>query len=572
MKQIKLNISGMTCSSCEVIIERVLKKVQGVRNVQVSRSKESAHILCENDITIDDLQNAVSEKGYKLFYDDPIEHPPKSEFVVKNRKKFAEIGAIVLFMISGYVILSQLNLIPEGIGVTDNMSYGFVFIIGLVAATSTCLAVAGGLLLAVANKYNEANPNMTGMQKFKPHIWFNIGRVVSYVLLGGLIGALGSVLSISTKVTGIITIIASLFMIIMGIQLLQIFPWMNKIQLKMPKFIAHRIYDASNQETKSPNKLTSFFFGGSTFFLPCGFTQALQLYVLGKGDFVTGALVMLAFSLGTLPALAGIGAFSSFAKGSTQRYFTTFSAILVIVLGLFSMPNGMALAGASFSDFGDTTPSVNLDGIELVNGFQVVKMDVRGLDYYPNKFNIIEGVPVRWEIDGRKAQGCAQVISAPNIGITEFLPRDDIKVIEFTPNQVGQISFSCTMGMAGPGEFNVVPNTQGIQGAELKQIQEDPGCNSEIEKCEVQKIQMEISREKGFYPNYFEVQQGIPVELEIDAKIQLGGCMGTMVVPKYGVTHVIPKGKSVLKFTPTDKGNADITCSMGSKQAQINVI
>jgi len=274
MKKLNLKVEGMTCASCEVLLERAMKKVEGVHNVQVSRSKEKAYIHCDESVQLEDLQAAVADKGYTLIPHDTIETPVRPAFIVKNKKRYAEIGAVILYIIGAYLILNQFDLIPDTLGVTDNMSYGFVFLIGLVAATSTCLAVAGGLLLAVANKYNEANPHLTGKEKFRPHIYFNVGRITSYVLLGGAIGALGSLLSISAKFTGIITIIASIFMIVMGIQLLQIFPWMNKIQLKMPKFIAHKIYDASHQESKkSPSRLASFLFGGSTFFLPCGFTQ-----------------------------------------------------------------------------------------------------------------------------------------------------------------------------------------------------------------------------------------------------------------------------------------------------------
>jgi uncharacterized protein len=570
VKKLKLSVQGMTCASCEVLLERDLKKVPGVQNVQVSRSKEKAVVHCSESVVLEDLQAAVADKGYTLIPPDSIETPVRPPFIVKNKERLSEIGSILVVLIGAYIILSQFDLIPKSLGVTENMGYGFVFIIGLVAATSTCLAVAGGLLLAVANKYNVAHPHLTGWQKFKPHIYFNIGRVVSYVLLGGAIGALGSILSISPKVTGIITIVASLFMIIMGLQLLQIFPWMNKIQIKMPKFVAHKIYKASHQEReKSPGRVGSFLFGGSTFFLPCGFTQALQLYVLAQGSFTVGALTMLAFSLGTLPSLAGIGAFTSFAKGKMQRHFTTFSAVLVILLGIFAMPGGLTLTGASISDFSSSAQDFQVsDNVALVDGMQVAKMNVNGLDYYPNKFQIIEGVPVRWEIDGRNAQGCGQVITLPGMGITEFLPRDDVKIIEFIPEKVGKMQFSCTMGMAGPGAFEVVPNTQGIQGASLEAAEEVPECAD----CEIQKVQMEISREKGFYPNVFDVQQDVPVELEIDAKLQLGGCMGTMVIPKYGVTHVIPVGKSTLRFTPTEPGIVDVTCSMGSKQAQFNVI
>src|SRR3989338_921467 len=179
-----------------------------------------------------------------------------------------------------------------------------------------------------------------------PHIYFNVGRILSYTFLGGAIGLLGGVFTLSPRASGVIAIIASILMIIIGLQLLHIFPFLDKLRIKMPKFVGHRLYDAShNSETKT-SKTKTMLFGASTFFLPCGFTQALQLYVLSQGDFWTGAFTMLAFSLGTLPSLLGVGALSSLSKGSFKRYFMTFSAVLVIALGVFNVPNGFALMGA----------------------------------------------------------------------------------------------------------------------------------------------------------------------------------------------------------------------------------
>lgn len=449
MKKINVNVKGMTCSSCEVLIERGMKKIVGVEKVSVNRAKETAEIECADSITVDQLQEAVKEKGYQLSLQEQVQKSPIN-FFTKNADHYMEIGAIFLLLVGIYLLFKQLNFIPEGIGVTDNMSYGFVFVIGLVAAMSTCLAVAGGLLLAVAGKYNEKYPHLTGWQKFKPHISFNVGRIFSYTVLGGLVGLLGSTLAITPTITGSITIIASIVMIIVGIQLLQIFPWLNKIQIKMPKFIAHRLYDASS---KAPSTASSFLFGGATFFLPCGFTQALQLYVLGTGSFTVGALTMLAFSLGTLPSLAGIGAISSFTKGDVKRYFMTFSAIIVIVLGFYNLGPGLTLVGASTVDV-NTADTI---AAQINSNVQTIDLQVAGFAYSPNSFTLKQGVPVKWNIDGRKATGCAKVISVPSLGITQRLSSDSITTIEFTPTKTGNIQFSCSMGMAGPGQFVVVP-------------------------------------------------------------------------------------------------------------------
>lgn len=450
MKKI-LNVKGMTCSSCEVLIERSLKKVPGVEKVTVSRAKEQAEVECLDNVQLQQLQDAVTEKGYVLSLQENSANNSKISFMLKDKERYSEIGAVLVVLFGAYFLLTQFDVLPNNFGVTDNMSYGLIFVIGLVAATSTCLAISGGLLLAVSSKFNEKNPHLLGWQKFKPHLYFNVGRIASYTLLGGAIGALGSVLTLSSGVMGIITIIASLLMIVVGLQLLGVFPWLNNIEVKMPKFIAHKVYDAGNQNV---SKTSSFIFGAATFFLPCGFTQALQLYVLGKGSFAVGALTMLAFSLGTLPGLASVGAFSSFAKGNLKKYFMTFSAVLVIVLGIFNISSGFNLTGAAVA-LPDEINDVS-DDLTIVDGKQIINLKVDGLDYYPNKFVLKKGVPVVWNIDGKEATGCARIINVPKLGIMEQLTKDEIKVIEFTPQQTGKITFTCGMGMAGPGTFEVV--------------------------------------------------------------------------------------------------------------------
>lgn len=453
MKKLTFNVDGMTCASCEVLLERKLKQVSGVEKVKASKAKDQVEVKCSETTELTQLQNAVNEKGYRL---NLIEDSSKgyTKLINKDKTHWSQVGSVLVVMIGVYILLSKLELLPKSLGITENMSYGFIFLLGLVAATSTCLAVAGGLLLAVMNKYSQSNNNLTNVQKFKPHLYFNVGRIVSYTVLGGAIGALGSILTLSQQITGIITIIASILMIIIGLQLLNVFPWLNRIQLKMPKFIAHKVYGATEQ--KEFKKSSAFLFGAATFFLPCGFTQALQLYALGSGSFVTGALTMLFFSLGTLPALVSIGAFTSFTKGTAQKYFTIFSALLVIALGIFNLAPGFNLTGATIGVPDITNGIIDESNVNIVDGKQIINLKVEGLDYSPNQFTLKKGVPVEWQIDGTKAQGCAQIISVPKLGILEQLPRDKVKVITFTPTETGKIGFSCGMGMAGPGQFIVI--------------------------------------------------------------------------------------------------------------------
>ena len=139
-------------------------------------------------------------------------------------RDYLEIGGIFLILAALVFAFRHFDLLPRGFSVSDTMGYGLVFLIGLVASVSSCIAVTGGLLVALAAKYNEVTDTRPGLQRLKPLIYFNAGRIISYTLLGGAVGALGSVLTLSSEVTGILTIAASAVMILLGIHMLKLVP------------------------------------------------------------------------------------------------------------------------------------------------------------------------------------------------------------------------------------------------------------------------------------------------------------------------------------------------------------
>src|SRR5882757_2638036 len=135
-------------------------------------------------------------------------------------RDYVEIGAAFLIIVVILFGLGRLDLLPKQLGVSETISYGLVFIIGLVASVSSCIAVTGGLLVAVAAKYNEATDSRPGLQRLKPLMYFNAGRILSYTLLGGAVGALVSALTLSPETNGILTILASAVMIVLGLHML----------------------------------------------------------------------------------------------------------------------------------------------------------------------------------------------------------------------------------------------------------------------------------------------------------------------------------------------------------------
>ena len=576
LKKVKLKVHGMHCASCEVLIERKFKKISGVEKVQVSHHNGKAELICSVDPNIHELNNLVKSDGYQVsLWQD--RHNVAQTVEHKNTwKDYLQMGGIFLVIVSAYYILKQFNLVPS-IGISQHMSYGVIFLIGLFAAMSTCIAVVGGLLLAVSEKYSALHPEMTGTQKFRPHLYFNIGRIVGYAAFGAAVGSLGSVLTLSPQANGSLIIVVSLVMLMLGFQLLHLFPWLRRFSPKMPKFIAHKVHDLSTKDSKG----APFVLGASTFFLPCGFTQALQLYVLASGDWKIGALTMFVFALGTLPALLSLSAISSFAKGAFQRNFLKFAGVLVVLLAAFNINNAMTLAGFNFNlasafTSASSAPQSNTPTAQVVDGKQIVKMTVQGYTYTPNEFTVVAGVPVEWQIDGAGAAGCGQVIVMPTLGTTKYLSKDGITTVSFTPTQTGTIPFNCSMGMMTRGSaFTVVPNTTGVVGTKIKAEANTKlsACDPTIANCpETQKLAIEVSRERGIYPWSLTAKKGVPVELNINDKIPLGGCMSVWIIPKYNVTIAMNGTPSKSTFTPTETGLVNITCSMGGKMAEINVI
>ena len=571
-KKVELKIYGMHCASCEVLIEQKFKKIAGVEKVSVNHANGKAQLLCSREPNLAELNNLVKADGYRVSFWHDRHQQIQLDRDKNTAKDYLQMGGIFLVIVSLYSILKQFDLVPS-ISISRHMSYGVIFLIGLFAAISTCIAVVGGLLLAMAGKYNESHPDLTGIQKLKPHIYFNAGRVAGYTAFGAAIGGLGSVLTLSPRANGYLIILVSAVMLMLGFQLLHIFPWLRRFSPKMPKFIGHKIHDLSMKENKS----APFVLGASTFFLPCGFTQSLQLYVLASGDWRIGALTMLTFSLGTMPALFSLSAISSFAKGAFQKHFLKFAGVLVVLLSVFNINNGLTLAGYNFnfaSAFGSNNALAPL--AQIVDGKQIVNMTVSGYTYTPYQFTVVQGVPVEWQIDGGNAVACAQVLVMPKLGISKYLSPQGITTITFTPTETGTIPFSCAMGMTTRGaSFTVVPNSIGVAGAknDTSPTRSTSGCDPEVTSCiKAQQISMEISRKRGIYPKLLTVKKGTPVELTIDDQVPLGGCMSVWIIPDYNVT--IPMNVGIIKttFIPTKTGTIAMTCSMGNKMAQINVI
>jgi sulfite exporter TauE/SafE len=198
------------------------------------------------------------------------------------------------------------------------------------------MAVVGGLVLSMSATFAKEG------DKIRPQLMFHGGRIISFFVLGGVIGALGSAFTLSTSATFALGLVIAIVMFILGVNLLDVFSWAKKLQPSMPKFLSKHALGIS----KFNHTLTPVLVGIATFFLPCGFTQSMQLYTLSTGSFLKGGLTMLAFALGTLPILALVS-FSSFSIKSSSKsgIFFKSAGLIVIMFALFNLINSLVVIG-----------------------------------------------------------------------------------------------------------------------------------------------------------------------------------------------------------------------------------
>lgn len=450
----EIRISGMTCGSCELLLERKIKGVSGVIDVHVNHRRGIAVITAHQDAlpSSDEVAHVIRKAGYGVGGEQPARTAPCDTQCAMEpaRRKWMEIGGSFVVIFAVYKLLQAFDIVSLAPSTSGALSLGGLFVIGLVAGTSSCLAVTGGLLLSLAAKHNELHQAETPWQKFKPLMHFNLGRLLSYFILGGAVGLLGRSITLSTRMTGYMSIVVALIMLYLALSILHIIP-AGGFPIRPPKKLSRRIHDLA----ESDHPAAPFALGAFTFFLPCGFTQSLQLAALASGSFITGALTMFVFALGTLPSLLGLSTIASTAHGATSRLFLRFSGALVLTLALFNLNSGFALTGITLPSIAQEPPAAIGSEPAVVNGVQTVTMKVTRSGYEPRNPIIKAGVPVRWLVDGTGATGCTSQLVIPSLNIAKSLSAGVNEIYFTAPAAPGSLAFSCSMGMVR-GSFTVL--------------------------------------------------------------------------------------------------------------------
>ncbi len=419
MENIILKVKGMSCANCESRIEKQLSKLNGISSVKASFNKEEVQVKYDKNImSQEEIEKAITNLEYK---------------VVKDKEKVnRQIIYILIIILAIYIIFNHLgllnifNIFPT---VESSMSYGMLFIVGLLTSVH-CIAMCGGINLS-----QSVNSVKNEGKILKSNAYYNLGRVISYTLIGGIVGAIGSAITLNGVFKGTVAIIAGILMIIMGINMLGIFPALRKFNIRMPKKLAVAL-------NKTKKGKSSFYIGLVNGFMPCGPLQSMQLYALSTGSFFGGAISMFLFSLGTVPLMFGFGAIASKLNKKFANKMLTISAIIIFILGLSMLGNGLAQSGFQINIHSLT----NENKAKIVGDYQEITTTIDYNSY--EAITVKKDIPVKWTINvpEGKLNGCNNEIIIPKFNIDIKL-QEGKNLVEFIPTETATIPYSCWMGM-----------------------------------------------------------------------------------------------------------------------------
>jgi len=482
----KLRVGGMTCASCEKRIGKKLRSAAGVQRARADYKSGLLDVAYDSEATSrQEIGRILGRLGYELL---PDTDGTAGLLSPQNQR----MAGLVVLIIAIFVLLqlvganSLFTAVPLA---EEGMGYAMLALIGVLTSVH-CIGMCGGITLTQCLPTNGDSPerhsgpdpesifagrsktdsrlrgndgvdprspksshkNESQLSTFnfqlstrakailRPSL-YNLGRVISYTLIGACVGALGAVISFPGAMRGIVQLIAGLFMVVMGLNMLGIFPWLKQFGIQLPQGLTRRV-DALAGRSSSP-----LFIGLLNGLMPCGPLQAMQLYAFSTGSALGGALSMLFFCLGTVPLMFALGAAGSLLGRRFTAKAMTAGAVLVCVLGLVMFSNGLALSGFGGGGLAAATSAREQPAVAVVQGDVQVLESTLERGSYPS-ITVAAGIPVRWTINAaaEAINGCNRTMVIPEYGLQhEFAPGEN--VLEFTPTQAGTYRYSCWMGM-----------------------------------------------------------------------------------------------------------------------------
>lgn len=303
-------LDGMICPECENEAASALLHTRGVLSARVNYRKASARIEYDSEITTEsEINAALINAGY------PAGGSGKSGIIADA----VSLAAVVL-LVWAIPHLTALVPIPA---VENGAGYGSVFVIGLLTGVH-CIGMCGGIMLAADNS--------RGKRGVISPLVYNLGRIISYTIIGGVFGALGSIISYDTAFRSMLYTMCGAMVVLLGL---------NMWGVAFIRVIMAALHPTKPCTTNRQNP--PLLAGLLTGLMPCGSMSAVWLLSASAGSAAAGSIYMLCFALGTVPAMVLFGSLSAFISKRYNKYIIKCSTAMIVALGLGLISKGLRL-------------------------------------------------------------------------------------------------------------------------------------------------------------------------------------------------------------------------------------
>ena len=437
---VTLPVMGMTCRSCEVRIAKFVGKLPAVERVSASSVRGQVTVESSAPVSTAAIERAINKAGYEV---------GRTPWLESNPRVWMTAGAGVL-MVAALAVMAQVTGLGDlASGAGDLSSGGLVvaLLLGLAAGVSTCMALVGGLVLGLSAAYAARQPAGIGAAaQMRPALVFVGGRIAGYVVFGAALGAVGASITMPPPVTAALMIAVALVMLILGTRLTGLSPRVAGWSPTLPMGLGARLGLGGGGDAAAYSDTRAATLGAMSFFLPCGFTQAIQIFALSTGSPLFGAALLGTFAIGTAPGLLALAGLPIVVPSRAKPTLMRLVGVVVIGFAILNGSAGFRLSGVTMPSlvaFANAAPlpgTLGADGVQSITTYQ----DAGG--YSPDNVVIYAGYPTRWTVESSTTATCAASLWIPGLDIRARLDKG-ANSFELPPMPPGTVTYTCAMGM-----------------------------------------------------------------------------------------------------------------------------
>jgi uncharacterized protein len=578
-------VTGMTCRTCEVRIAKYVGRLPNVERVTASAARGQVTVESSASVSPAAIEIALNKAGYEI---------GRTPWLVGDPRIWATAGMGVL-LVAAIAVVAQVTGVGDLASGAGELSKGGLLValmLGLAAGVSTCMALVGGLLLGLSAAFASGRSDLSGAAAMRPAAVFVGGRIAGYALFGAVLGAIGASVTMPPMLTAVLMITVAVVMLLLGTRLTGLSPRLAGWSPTLPMGLGGRLGLADGGAGAYSDRRAAFL-GAASFFLPCGFTQAVQIYALSTGSPLFAAALLGIFAIGTAPGLLALAGLPIVVPSRAKPTLLRLVGVVVIGFALLNGSAGLRLSGFSIPSLVSLANAAPLPGTLGADGVQNITTYQDATGYSPANVVIYAGYPTTWTIQSSNTSTCAASLWAPDVNIRARLQKGD-NTFELPALKAGTLNYTCAMGMYSaritvvdrpadaaavvtPSAATPTPTTSATSVAAAGAAasaspvagQAAAAATPRPTLPAVQELRT-YQDEGGYGPADAVITAGIPTKWHVDSRSQYG-CSAYIVVPSLNIEVALQPGDNVIDLPALPAGKLDYTCAMGMYYGAIAV-